>query len=203
MADALSPAYVREGVEFSVKLRGYDLEQVDEFLDRVADHVDELQRQVRQITERAVRAEQLAADNAETDQALRRTLVVAQRTADEVVAEAEAEAARRREEAEATARSIIVAAEAEAARLASEAQRKLRTDIAALEAARDALQADIDALDQHLNQERERLRRLADGELTAAPAPAATEVTLPPEPVVAEPTPAPPDTHVSAAPAVQ
>ena len=183
MAD-LSPAYLREGVELSVKLRGYDLEQVDDLLDRVADAMEALQQQLRQTTERAVRAEQLAADNAETDQALRRTLLVAQRTADEVIAEAEAEAERRREEAQATARSIIVAAEAEAARLASEAQRKLRDDIATLESARDALQADVDALDRYLSEERERLRRVADAQLAAAPAPAPTEVVVPPAPVV-------------------
>lgn len=183
MAD-LSPASLREGVELSVKLRGYDLEQVDDLLDRVADAMEALQQQLRQTTERAVRAEQLAADNAETDQALRRTLLVAQRTADEVIAEAEAEAERRREEAEATARSIIVAAEAEAARLASEAQRKLRDDIATLESARDALQADVDALDRYLSEERERLRRVADAQLAAAPAPAPTEVVVPPAPVV-------------------
>jgi cell division initiation protein len=186
MGDELSPVYLREGVEFSVKLRGYDLEQVDDFLDRMADGIEALQQQLRQTTERAVRAEQLAADNAETEQALRRTLVVAQRTADEVIAEAEADAARRREDAEATARSIIVAAEAEAARLASEAQRKLRDDIAALERARDALQADVDALDRHVAEERDRLRRLADGDLVVAPAPAPTDLDVPPEPVVPE-----------------
>jgi cell division initiation protein len=187
MGDELSPVYLREGVEFSVKLRGYDLEQVDDFLDRMADGIESLQQQLRRTTERAVRAEQLAADNAETEQALRRTLVVAQRTADEVIAEAEADAGRRREEAEATARSIIVAAEAEAARLASEAQRTLRDDIAALERARDALQADVDALDRHVAEERERLRRLADGDLVVAPAPAPTDLDVPPEPVVPEP----------------
>jgi cell division initiation protein len=196
MGDELSPVYLREGVEFSVKLRGYDLEQVDDFLDRLADGIESLQQQLRQTTERAVRAEQLAADNAETEQALRRTLVVAQRTADEVIAEAEADGERRREEAEATARSIIVAAEAEAARLASEAQRTLRDDIAALERARDALQADVDALDRHVTEERERLRRLADGDLVVTPAPAPTDLDVPPEPVV----PVPPDVvDVSAA----
>jgi cell division initiation protein len=187
MGDELSPVYLREGVEFSVKLRGYDLEQVDDFLDRMADGIESLQQQLRRTTERAVRAEQLAADNAETEQALRRTLVVAQRTADEVIAEAEADAGRRREEAEATARSIIVAAEAEAARLASEAQRTLRDDIAALERARDALQADVDALDRHVAEERERLRRLADGDLVVAPAPAPTDLDVPPAPVVPDP----------------
>jgi cell division initiation protein len=196
MGDELTPVYLREGVEFSVKLRGYDLEQVDDFLDRLADGIESLQQQLRQTTERAVRAEQLAADNAETEQALRRTLVVAQRTADEVIAEAEADGERRREEAEATARSIIVAAEAEAARLASEAQRTLRDDIAALERARDALQADVDALDRHVTEERERLRRLADGDLVVTPAPAPTDLDVPPEPVV----PVPPDVvDVSAA----
>ncbi len=187
MGDELSPVYLREGVEFSVKLRGYDLEQVDDFLDRMADGIESLQQQLRRTTERAVRAEQLAADNAETEQALRRTLVVAQRTADEVIAEANADAGRRREEAEATARSIIVAAEAEAARLASEAQRTLRDDIAALERARDALQADVDALDRHVAEERERLRRLADGDLVVAPAPAPTDLDVPPAPVVPDP----------------
>lgn len=186
--DEVSPALIRE-VEFSTELRGFNKDEVDDFLDRVAAGVELLQQQLRQALERAARAEQLAAEAADTDQALRRTLVMAQRAADMAVAEAKEEAARIRADAEAEADAIVARAREEAERLAAEAQAALRADIARLEAARARLEADIAALSSYVASERERLRRALTDEIerieaisTLAPAPVTHAVDLPPAP---------------------
>src|SRR2546423_14964915 len=68
-------------VEFREKLRGYNQDDVDEFLERAAAGVELLHDRLRQAMERAMRAEQRASDLPDDDDALRRTLVLAQRTA--------------------------------------------------------------------------------------------------------------------------
>src|SRR4029079_1716146 len=82
-------------VEFREKLRGYHPDDVDEFLERVAAGIEYLQNRLRQATERAQRAEARAAESTEGDDALKRTLVLAQRTAEMAVQEARQEGDRR------------------------------------------------------------------------------------------------------------
>ena len=194
--DEVSPSYLRDGVEFQVRLRGYDAEQVDEFLDRVAGGIELLQQQLRQALERAARAEQQAAENTEADQALRRTLVMAQKAADLATQEAETAAERLRADAEADAARIVAEAETAAARAASKGQRDLRADIRKLEEARRTLEADVAALEAHLEEEKGKLRALLteqlarlEAALPMAPAPAVRPVKVPPEPVEPEPEP--------------
>src|SRR3954464_3692858 len=104
--DEVSPAYLRDGVEFQLKLRGYDPGQVDDFLDRVAGGIELMQEQLRQALERAARAEQQAAESAETDQALRKTLVLAQRTAEQATRDAQQQASTIVAEAQAMAKRL-------------------------------------------------------------------------------------------------
>lgn len=187
--DEVSPAHIR-AVEFSTELRGFNRDEVDEFLDRVAAGVEALQQQLRHALERAARAEQLAAEAADTDQALRRTLVMAQKAADLAVAEAQEEAARIRRAAEEEAAAIVARAEEQARRFAAEAQASLRADIARLEAARSDLEADVAALGAYLDAERSRLRTLLQEQLERldaaasglAPPPSRHELDLPPAP---------------------
>src|SRR4051812_10918873 len=105
--DEVSPSYLRDGVEFQVKLRGYDPAQVDDFLDRVAGGIELLQQQLRQALERATKAEQQASDSSDTDHALRKTLVLAQKTADAAIKEAEEQAARIVGDAEQQAANVV------------------------------------------------------------------------------------------------
>ena len=90
----LSAKLLRE-VEFRTSLRGYDTDEVDEFLEKVAVAVEELQEKMRQLAYRAERAERSVSDRAaeEDDDSIRRTLVLAQRTADLAVREAQEQAA--------------------------------------------------------------------------------------------------------------
>jgi len=154
----VSPKTIRE-VEFREKLKGYHQDDVDEFLERIAAGLEILQERLRQATERAVRAEQRLSETTEADDAMRRTLVLAQRTADAAVNEARQQAAEIVAAAQSQGQQIVSAAEEHAARLAEESQRDLWADIQRLEVARDQLRSDISSLDQYLAAERHRLQQ--------------------------------------------
>jgi cell division initiation protein len=187
----VSPQTLRE-VEFREKLRGYNQDDVDEFLERVAAGVEILQDRLRQATDRALRAEQRASEIDEADEAVRKTLVLAQRTADLAVQEAKEQAARALDAAKAEAKRIEAEASAQARRIAQEAQGRLRADLAALEVARSRLRSDVTALERHVEEQRGRVRdamrdalkRLDSHVPAVAPAPAGPTIDIPPAPVV-------------------
>ncbi|MGH8919068.1 MAG: DivIVA domain-containing protein, partial [Actinomycetes bacterium] len=113
----VSPKTLRE-VEFREKMRGYHPEDVDQFLEQVAVALETVQDRLRQAVERAQRAEAAAAsappaspDTAAGDDAIKRTLVLAQRTADMAVQEAREQASRILAGAEAKSQSVIAEAE--------------------------------------------------------------------------------------------
>jgi len=151
----VSPQSLRE-IEFREKRRGYDQDEVDEFIERVAAGVEILQERVREATERAVRAEQQAREVFDGDDALRRTLGLAQRTADLAVNEARDHGARIVAAAEEHALAVAEEAREQARRLADEAQSQIWADVGRLEAAREQLRQDVAALAQYLEAERER-----------------------------------------------
>jgi DivIVA domain-containing protein len=113
----LTPQRLRE-VEFKERWRGYDPEEVDDLLERVAAGLEDFESRVRQATERAVRAEQRASEGSDTDETLRRTLVLAQRTADAAIADAEARA-----------RELVADAEQRAAAMVTEAEQRSTTTV--------------------------------------------------------------------------
>jgi cell division initiation protein len=87
----LSPIDIEQKT-FRVALRGYAEEEVDHFLDEIVIAIREYERQLRDANERvAVLEEQLEA-NRETEERIKKTLIIAQRTADQVVEEARGEA---------------------------------------------------------------------------------------------------------------
>ena len=110
--------------QFKVAFRGYSLDEVDAFLDEVESEIGRLLREndelrTQRVPEPAVpaAAPQPAArpiDSLEGQEAALRTLLLAQRTADEAVAEARAEAAEIVEAARAEADTTLEAARAEA-----------------------------------------------------------------------------------------
>src|SRR5436305_1608908 len=73
----------------------------------IAVGVEALQTQLRQATERAAHAEQPATETSASDEALSRTLLLAQRTADTAVEEAREQASRVVAAAESQARIIV------------------------------------------------------------------------------------------------
>src|SRR5207253_2988077 len=146
-------------VEFSEQWRGYNRDQVDDFIERVAAAVSTLQDRLRKMTERAVRAEQRSQEGSEADGAARRTLVLAQRTADATVAEAKETAARLIAQAQEEARAIILAAEAANESMPA-AQPTAHAEIADLEVTRSRLQADVASLESHVSDRRAHIKDL-------------------------------------------
>jgi DivIVA domain-containing protein len=217
----VTPQVINE-VEFHQKMRGYDPDEVDDFLERVAVAVGQLLDRTREAAERTAIAERRAAeleahvrsapgrpaaagpapspvDEDEEAETIRRTLVLAQRTADAAVKEAEELAARTLQsaqeqaqrvydEAQEHARKLVVEAEGEARKTADGTRQRLVAEIITLEEARDGLRADHGILERHLDEQRLRLRssigdlqRLLDdpGRLRLASAPALSGATRP------------------------
>jgi DivIVA domain-containing protein len=215
----VSPGALR-AITFRERLRGYHPEDVDQFLERVAEGVAALQAKLDEALARADAAEQAGSEAADAEDAVRRTLMLAQRTADLALKEAKEEATR-----------LVTEAQEAADKIAEDAQRQLRADIEKLETARKQLHDDVVAMQQYVEQERVRirsgladlvrkvdglagrppvppvptkvdvppLRRLASNPSPSAsrPSPVASVVTPPPSP----PSPASPATPPPAAPA--
>ncbi|HYR61797.1 MAG TPA: DivIVA domain-containing protein, partial [Actinomycetota bacterium] len=110
-----------QGKRFHDAFRGYNHEEVDVFLDEVAANFtavfQELQGARTQITE----LEAQLADVKGTEGMLKRTLLAAQRAADDAVAEAKAEAARLVAAAESSGADVIAAASRRADGIISDA----------------------------------------------------------------------------------
>jgi cell division initiation protein len=153
----VSPKTLRE-VEFREKMRGYHPEDVDQFLERVAAGIEVLQDRLRQAGDRAQRAEQAANEAGGSDETLRRTLVLAQRTADLAVQEAREQAARILASAEQQAQSIIGEAEERARRAHEDALVEVKGELNKLEASRQQLQADVENLTRWVDEHRVHLK---------------------------------------------
>ncbi len=96
----------------------------------------------------------IAVDEAET---ISRTLLLAQRTADSTVAEAEGAAQDRLAAAEAEGVRIVEHAMAESRRAAETERVRVEGEVQSLLARRDFLESDVDHLEQHLQAQRERI----------------------------------------------
>jgi DivIVA domain-containing protein len=172
-------------VEFRQTLRGYHIDDVDEYLERVAVEAEALQEQMRQSGDRTRQAAERIAQleqalqqleyqleqgqsqpqtsaaapaPAVSDDALQRTLLLAQKFVDQTEAEAEAQARTTLADAEARARTMVADAEVRARSLTEEAERHLREDISRLESIRTQLAGDVETIARHLDTERNRLR---------------------------------------------
>lgn len=108
-------------VEFTEVRRGLDRDEVSAFLHEVAGAVAALERRCADANARAERAEAKALELAD-DTSLRRTLVLAQRTADAAIAEAQEEARRVVVEAEERAAERMAEADAHSERTRSSAE---------------------------------------------------------------------------------
>jgi len=204
-------------VEFREARRGgYNTRDVDDFLERVAAGVGHLHERLRDTGARAETAESRLLDAQrqledvqrqgpsaapvapmasvaginETDDTLRRTLVLAQRTADATIKEAKQEANRLIDEARAEATRTRAAAEDEARRGADHARASVEAELDGLVDQRDALLADLDVLNRHIDDQRDRiragiaeLRRIVDDtQLAPRPAPAFADIDRPAAP---------------------
>jgi DivIVA domain-containing protein len=152
----VTPKTLRE-VEFRERMRGYHPEDVDHFLEEVAAGLEVLQERMRQSVERAQRAETAAAEAGGNDEALRKTLVLAQRTADLAVQEAREQAARILAGAEQQAQSLLADAEQQSRLAMEEATAETRAALARLETSRAEAQRDVDTLNRWLEEHKAHL----------------------------------------------
>ena len=148
--------------------RGYDREEVDELLDRAAATIEGLSRQVQELSQRAAPADPNAIPTSrDHEDMLQRTLILAQRAADDAVNEAQARARQLLEESEAKAQALVSDAESTARRIAEGERRRLESEIAELSARRDTLRTDADALDTYASGYRDRLRAAIEADLAS------------------------------------
>jgi DivIVA domain-containing protein len=203
----MSETSLLANVEFDTVKKGYDPEQVDNYLHLLADKVGQLQDMARHAVEQAelaqarlaeaerskatadAEAEEARADLArvraerpptspappasdeseEGTEALKKMLMLAQRTADNHVEEAQASAKNIVADARTKSAEIVAGAETRAERLLIEAQKiadelvqersaNVASTISELEQRRDDLQVDVEVLSQYLSEHRGRLQ---------------------------------------------
>jgi DivIVA domain-containing protein len=196
----VSPKTLRE-VEFREKMRGYHPEDVDHFLEQVAAGLEVMQERLRQAVERAQRAEAAAAEAGGTDETLRKTLVLAQRTADMAVQEAREQAARILAGAEQQAQAILAEAEEKGRIALEDAVAESRAELSRVEAARSQTQQNVETLQRWVEEHKSHLQTSLSealesvervGVLWPAPetrpaeAPASSRSSSPPPPPAAE-----------------
>jgi DivIVA domain-containing protein len=171
---------------------GYDEEEVDGFLDEVEAELRRLLGENEQLRRApkppaAAAPEPVAAPAApvapaapeeQPQEAALRTLLLAQRTADEAIAEARAEA-----------EQIVASARMKASALEAEAQQQRAAAVAELQRQRTALESQIDSLRGFEREYRTRLKAYLEGQLrdlesqqSAAPAPPAPSRAASPPP---------------------
>jgi DivIVA domain-containing protein len=172
------------GYEFrQQKVRGYDVEQVDDLLDLLADQVERTDRELAELRQQLRDSEARLDAALETESTLKRTLVTAQDAAERALAEAREQADELRENAERAVDHQLSEAREEARRIVAEAQQEARAELttarqqrAAVEARLDALreleQRHRDSLQRHLHAQLDQLDQLADDPEAPANSPA-------------------------------
>ncbi len=151
------PASRIRAVHFREKLRGYHPEDVDTFLEKLALVVEDLESRLADATERLAEADRRSTVATAGEQTVRRTLVLAQRTAELAVAEAQNRAEAVVAEAEARAQERLAAVEEECVAVREREEGALRDELVRLEAAQDAARRRLDALEARRAEEHGRL----------------------------------------------
>ncbi len=143
----LSPQLLRE-VEFRENLRGYSRAEVDEFLERLAVAVEGLQSQLRDALRRADLAERRSGEREDSGDELKRTLVLAQRTADAAI-----------EDARHQAQGLLLDAKHQAENIVDETNRHVEEVLGTLAQQRQLLEEEVEGLNAYVTQYRKRLQR--------------------------------------------
>jgi cell division initiation protein len=166
----ISSKEVRE-VEFRERMRGYHQDDVDEFLEQVARGIEVLEAKVLEAEQRAselasrrssvqvqpVPPPQSAAPFA-TDDTIQRTLLLAQRTADQLLADAKADAEELLQSARERSGQVIEDARARANALVEEKARLVASEVDALEARRADLLRELAHISEVVSSSRNSLK---------------------------------------------
>lgn len=170
--DDLAPLF--QDIAFNERFRGYDVAEVDAYIDRVAKAAALVQGRIAELQRRAEAAEAHTSGSSGADpveageESLTKMLVLAQRTADAAIDEAQAEAAEIRRQADDHASLVVAEAETDRRRMLAEAEaaveesvrterERVGAEVAELERYRAFLTDDIAILERHLEQARNAL----------------------------------------------
>lgn len=126
---------------FKVSLRGYDRQDVDRFLEQIAQTVDELNRELAALREKLGTTEEQLADSRKAEAALTKTLVSTQAMADELKEAAKRDAELIIKEAEIMAADLLKNARQELAKLQQEIADLRKQRALAIERLRGTLRA--------------------------------------------------------------
>ncbi len=136
--NAVDAQKIRE-VEFRERMRGYHQEDVDEFLEQVAKGVEVLETQLTQAREELARLKAnptvavSTKSNDFSDDVIQRTLIVAQKAADQLRSDAESEAREIRAEAQRQAERILGEARTTSRLIEEDRRKNLLQELAQLE----------------------------------------------------------------------
>ena len=162
----ITPRELRD-IEIHSEIRGYSRDEVNDLLERAAISIEASNQRVTQMQDRLTSAQGEAVRTRETEDILHRTLLLAQRAADEAVAEATAKSRQMLDEAETSSRRLIAESEDEARRKGEAERRRLEHEVVELAGRRDALLADVEALTRFEAEYRERMVRALETDLTS------------------------------------
>jgi DivIVA domain-containing protein len=153
------------GSEIKEAFRGYHRDEVDDLLERAAVTIENLMRQAQEAPPRQAADAALAQVSRNDAETIQRTLLLAQRAADDAIAEAEERARQILDESEAKAQTLVGEAEVTARRIHEGERRRLEGEIAELIARRARLQTDADALEAYASGYRDRVRAAIENDL--------------------------------------
>jgi DivIVA domain-containing protein len=162
----ITPRELRD-VEIRAEMRGYNRDDVNDLLERAAATIEAANDRLQQLNDRVSSMQSEQGRTRETEDVLHRTLLLAQRAADEAVAEATAKSRQMLDDAEMQSRRLVADAEAEARRKGETERRRLEEEIVELAGRRDSLLADVEALTRFEAEYRERMVRALEADLFA------------------------------------
>ncbi len=171
--------------------RGYNRDEVNELMERAAATIETQAEKIRILTERVSSVTTDATRTRDNEDIIQRTLILAQRAADDAVADASRQASEILSDAEARSRAMVDAANDEVRRVHDVERTRLDAEIRDLTARRDGMHADVEALEGWEREYRGRVIGQLEADLATARAKKAITPPAPPSPRSSERAPAP------------
>ena len=153
--------------QFHDAWRGYNQEEVDDFLDQIAETIDRLTRENEYLRGRMREIESTVESNRATEAMLKQTLLNAQETAQKTVAEAQEEAKRITAEAESRIKRVDDEVRSRMAKAEQEARARGTDAQAAYEVRKRELDAEIGRLQAYESEVKRRLQSFLEEQLSA------------------------------------
>lgn len=145
----LTPLDVRnKRGDFKKIMRGYDPEQVDVFLEIVADRLEVLVRETLHLRERTQALEEQVSQQSERERAVQDALVSAQGLRADIEAQSQREAEHILREAQGEAKQLLANAEAEVRRMLLEADEEVRNRLRGIERRVDQASTSLEELER-------------------------------------------------------